>query len=259
MIRWLINLMITSMLFFPVKEFSSQPKDFKLTSEEVWCQTQDGVKIHGWYLPAQEASLCLLFFHGNAENIANRLPKAKEWVARGISVFLIDYRGYGKSEGEIKAGNDLTQDASAALKWLQEVKNYTALQIILYGESIGAVPAIELGIKEKFKAIILEAPFTNLKELAKHHYGMAPDFMLKDFALDNEIKISQLKSPLFIMHGTQDEVVPFQMGRYLFEKAPEPKKFFEIKNAHHNDISLVGGNAFFDEPFRFATSQKNTT
>lgn len=251
--------MIASMIFFPVKEFSSQPKDFGLMSEDVWCQTQDGIKIHGWYLEAKESSTCLLLFHGNADNISVRLPKAKAWVSRGVSVLLVDYRGYGKSEGEIKVGNDLTQDASAALKWLKEGKKYASSQIILYGESIGAVPAIELGVQEKFKAIILEAPFTNLKELAKHHYGMAPDFMLKDFAMDNEDKIPQLKSPLFVVHGTQDEIVPFQMGRHLFDKAPEPKQFFEIKNASHNDISLIGGSAFFDEPFRFAMAQKDTT
>ena len=251
--------MIASMVFFPVKEFSSQPKDLGLVSEDVWCQTQDGIKIHGWYLPAQGASFCLLFFHGNADNISIRLPKAKEWIGRGVSVLLVDYRGYGKSGGKINAGDDLYQDALAAVKWLSKNKGYGPSQIVLYGESIGAVPAIELGVQEKFKAIVLEAPFTNLKELAKHHYGMAPDFMLKDFAMDNEAKISGLKSPLLIMHGTEDEIVPFRMGRRLFDQAPEPKQFFEIKNARHNDISLVGGSAFFDEPFRFAIDQKHTT
>ncbi|MBI3999913.1 MAG: alpha/beta hydrolase, partial [Candidatus Omnitrophica bacterium] len=82
--------MIASMVFFPVKEFSSQPKDLGLVSEDVWCQTQDGIKIHGWYLPAQGASFCLLFFHGNADNISIRLPKAKEWIGRGVSVLLVD-------------------------------------------------------------------------------------------------------------------------------------------------------------------------
>ncbi len=247
------------MIFFPVKEFSSQPKDFALTSEDVWCRTPDGVTIHGWYLPAENGTLCLLLFHGNADNISIRLPKAKEWVERSVSVLLMDYRGYGQSEGEIKTGDNLYQDAIAAVEWLKKNKNYKASEIILYGESIGAVPAIELAVRDQFKAIILEAPFTNLKELAKHHYGLAPDFMLKDFTMDNEVKISGLKSPLFILHGSRDEVVPFEMGKRLFEKAPQPKQLFEIKNARHNDISLIGGGAFFDEPFRFVVSQKNTT
>ncbi len=246
--------MITSMVFFPTKEFSLKPESFGLAADDVWCETKDGVRIHGWFLQLKKSTLYLLFFHGNADNISVRLPKAKEWVSRGISVLLVDYRGYGKSEGEIKHGSDLCQDAQAALKWLQEKKSSTPSNIILYGESIGAVPAIELAAKEKFKAVILEAPFTSLKELAKHHYGIAPDFLLKDFLLDNESKISQIKSPVFVLHGTEDEIVPFSMGKRLFEKAPEPKQFFEIKGAHHNDITSVGGKDFFERPFHFATA-----
>jgi len=246
--------MITSMVFFPTKEFSLKPESFGLAADDVWCETKDGVRIHGWFLQSKNPTLYLLFFHGNADNISIRLPKVKEWVSRGISVLLVDYRGYGKSGGEIKHGNDICMDAQAALKWLLEKKNSNPSDIILYGESIGAVPAIELATKEKFKAIILEAPFTSLKELAKHHYGMAPDLLLKDFLLDSESKISQIKSPVFVLHGTDDEVVPFSMGKRLFEKAPEPKQFFEIKGAHHNDISLVGGKDFFERPFQFAVN-----
>ena len=246
--------MIKSMVFFPTKEFSLKPESLGLKAEDVWITTEDGVRIHGWFLPAKNPGLCLLFFHGNADNISSRLPKAKEWVDRGASVLLLDYRGYGKSEGEIQNGEDLSKDAQAALKWLLENKSLTASQIILYGESIGAVPAIELAVKEKFRAAVLEAPFTCLKDLAKRHYGMAPDFMIKDFLMDNESKIAGLKSPLLIVHGTDDEIVPFSMGKSLFEKAPEPKKFLEIKGAHHNDITLVGGTDFFEKPFRFAVA-----
>ena len=248
------------MIFFPVQEFSVHPEDFGLTAEDVWCQTDDGIRLHGWFFDEGKSkglNLCLLFFHGNADNISIRLPKAERWVKRGISVLLVDYRGYGKSEGSIKEGNDLFRDARAALKWLQEKKHYTSSQTILYGESIGAVPVIELAAEERFKAIILEAPFTSLKELAKKHYGLVPDFLIKDFLLDNESRISQLKSPLFILHGAEDEIVPFEMGKRLFEKAPEPKQFLAIKGAHHNDISVVGGKDFFDQPFQFAVGLKD--
>jgi len=248
--------MITSMIFFPTKEFSLKPESFGLAQEDAWCETEDKVQVHGWFFEVPKAESCLIFFHGNADNISIRLPKAKEWIDRGVSVLLLDYRGYGRSEGEIKQGSDLLEDGQAALKWIQEEKKYTPSQIILYGESIGAVPAIELAIKERFKAVILEAPFTSIKELAKRHYGMAPDFLLKDFLMDNESKIAQLKAPVFILHGTEDEVVPFSMGKLLFEKAPEPKQFLEIKEAHHNDIASVGGEDFFERPFRFAVDLK---
>ena len=104
--------------------------------------------------------------------------------------------------------------------------------------------------------MILEAPFTSLREMAKIHYGFVPDFFLKDFIMDNESRISQLKSPVFILHGTADEIVPIQMGKRLFAQAPEPKRMFEIQGAHHNDISEVGGQSFFDEPFRFLAGER---
>ena len=259
------------MIFFPVREFSAKPQDFGLTREDVLCRAKDGVQLHGWYFKAkapltltlshegrgEKEEMCLLFFHGNADNISIRLPKAKEWIDRGISVFLLDYRGYGKSQGEIKRGENLSEDAKAAFEWLREKKNYKSSQIILYGESIGAVPAIELAGQEKFKAVILEAPFTSIKELAKRHYGLAPDFLLKDFLMDNESKIVQLKSPLFVLHGTEDEIVPFEMGTRLFEKAPQPKEFFAIKGAHHNDTTIAGGKDFYERPFRFVTGLKD--
>ena len=127
MLRALLNFMIASMIFFPVRDFSMHPEDFGLKAEDAWCETEDGVRIHGWFLPAKTGfpeglSLCLLLFHGNADNISIRLPKAQEWVKRGISVFLLDYRGYGKSEGKIQAGGDLYQDGKAALKWLLDQK-----------------------------------------------------------------------------------------------------------------------------------------
>ena len=252
MFRLWLNFMIASMIFFPGREFSARPEDFGLRAQEVWCQTTDNGRLHGWFFQAGgETKLCLLLFHGNAGNISDRLPKAEAWVTRGISIFLIDYRGYGKSEGKIEKGNDLFQDAEAALRWLKEEKNYSAERIILYGESIGSVPTLELAIREPFKAVILEAPFTSLKEVAKRHYGLVPDFMIQDFMLDNESKMARLKSPLFILHGTEDEVVPFEMGQRLFEKAPEPKDFLEVKNAHHNDISIVGGADFYEVPYQF--------
>ncbi len=247
--------MITSMLFFPVRDFSIKPKSLGLTAEDVFLNTEDGVKLHGWFFPVKESNSCLLLFHGNADNISIRLPKAKAWIDRGVSVLLIDYRGYGKSEGEIKSSSDLTKDAKAGFDWLKNKKNYSSSQIILYGESIGSVPAIELAVYEKFKALILEAPFTSLKDMAKLLYGMAPDFMLKDFQMNNENNISRLKTPVLILQGTEDEVVPFSMGQRLFKKAPEPKSFFEIKGGHHNDLAETAGEQYYSKPFEFAIQQ----
>ena len=247
--------MITRLIFFPSADLERTPRDLGLSYENILFQVKNNIRLHGWFLPREKPRYALLFLHGNAGNISDRLEKARGWVHRNVSVLLLDYRGYGKSQGQIKHGDDLIKDGEAAVKWLCEKKNYSSDQIILYGESIGAVPAIELASREKFKAIILEAPFTYIKELAKKHYGMAPDFMLQDFLMDNESKISGLKSPIFILHGTEDEVVPFEMGNRLFQKAPAPKQFLAISGAHHNDITDVGGSDFYEKPFRFVTNE----
>ena len=245
--------MIASMIFFPVKDFSLKPGDLNLAAEDVFVKTEDGVKLHGWFFAVPDSKSCLIVFHGNADNISIRLPKAKAWAERGVSVLLLDYRSYGKSEGEIKSSADLTKDAKAGLEWLKNNKNFHAPQIILYGESIGSVPAIELAAKEKFKAVILESPFTSLKDMAKLLYGMAPDILLKDFEMNNEEKIAGLKTPVFVLQGTDDEVVPFSMGQRVFKKAPEPKMFFEIKNGHHNDLAEKAGEDYYVKPYEFAS------
>jgi len=242
--------MIASMIFFPSKEMLYRPADFGLAEEDIFFQTEDGVRLHGWYFKA-EGDLCLLFFHGNAGNISSRVPKASEWVKRGVSVFLLDYRGYGKSEGSIQKGEDLNRDGRAALGWLRKEKGLDPSQVVLYGESIGSAPAVELATENVFRALILETPFTSIKELAKVHYGFVPDFFLKDFDLNNESKIGRLRCPVFILHGREDEVAPFSMGERLFEKAPEPKASLWIPGGHHNDLSEMAGAGFFETPHRF--------
>ncbi|OGX05001.1 MAG: hypothetical protein A3G87_10395 [Omnitrophica bacterium RIFCSPLOWO2_12_FULL_50_11] len=256
MFRWLVNTLVASMIFFPTREYIAQPEDYDLAYEDAWPRTEDNVRIHGWFFGADGASLCLIFFHGNATNISGVLPYAKEWVRRGISVLLLDYRGYGQGEGSIKAGTDIFWDAEAGVEWLRIEKGFAPSQIILYGQSIGAAPAIELAAREKFRAAVLEAPFTSIEDLGRTHYGFAPVFLLKDFSYENEPKMSQIKSPLFILHGTEDEVCPFWMGKRLFELAPEPKEFLEIQGARHNDLLFVAGSDAFDRPFQFVSKER---
>lgn len=254
MIRWLVNTMVASMIFFPTREYLAEPKDYHLAYEDAWPSTDDNVRLHGWFLEAEGASFCLIFFHGNATNISGVLLYAQEWVARGVSVLLLDYRGYGQSEGSIKVGSDIFLDAEAGVRWLGSEKGFAPSQIILYGQSIGAAAAIELATRERFRALVLEAPFTSIEDLSRTHYGFAPGFLLKDFSYRNEAKMKQIKCRLLIVHGTEDEVCPFWMGKRLFEAAPDPKEFLEIEGAHHNDLFDVAGNDAFDRPIRFASA-----
>ena len=258
MIRWFINMLLTSLIFFPDKTFYETPEQYGLAWEDVYVQTQDGVKLHGWYLEAKQAKGTVLFFHGNAGNISSRLFKAKGWADRGFSVFLIDYRGYGKSEGKIEHEKDVLEDAQAAFKWVTETKKNSLTKIVLYGESLGTNPAIRLAAEHQVGAVILEAPFTTFYDLAHTHYPFVPKMLLKDFEFSNIDRIQDIKAPLFMLHGTRDEICSYQMGETLFQKAPEPKEFFTIPDGGHNDLPNVAGSDFWEKPYRFILNHQTS-
>ena len=249
--------LITSFLFFPEKDFSSLPRDYALLEEDIFLKTEDGARLHGWFFEATPPKATLLFFHGNAGNISGRLFKAKGWVERGISVFLVDYRGYGRSEGRIEKGADLLEDAKAALRWLEENKKVPSGEIILYGESVGSYPAIGLAAEKKFAGLVLEAPFTNLLELAQVHYGWVPDMFLNGFSMKNDNAISKAKAPVFILHGDQDEVCPVKFGETLYELAPSPKEFYVVQGGHHNDLPEVAQTSYFEYPYSFLARENH--
>lgn len=253
--RWVVNLMITSMIFFPEKTFYEKPEDYGFLFEEVRIPTADGLKLHGWHLKASDAKGTLLFFHGNAGNISGRLSKAKGWIDRGLSVVLVDYRGYGKSEGKIDHGDDIVRDAEAALAWLLEAKGTPVSKIILYGESLGSHPALRLASEHAVAAVILEAPFTSFVELGRRHYSVVPgiELLLKDFRFANIEWIAKLKSPLFVLHGTADEVCPYAMSGELVDLAPEPKGFLSIPGGAHNDLPVAAGEDFWQKPYEFVS------
>ena len=251
--------MVSSLLFFPEKNFYDLPKNYQLSEEDIFLTTDDEVRLHGWFFEASPSRATVLFFHGNAGNISGRIFKAKGWVERGISVFLVDYRGYGKSEGKIQKGTDLITDARAALRWLETERKIPAEKMILYGESIGSYPASTLAREKKFAGLVLEAPFTTILDLARRHYGWVPEVLLRDFMMKNQEAIAEVKAPIFILHGNQDEVCPFEQGVRLYELAPSPKEFYGIPEGHHNDLPEVAGSAYFDYPYQFLARENHFT
>ncbi|MBU3758307.1 MAG: alpha/beta hydrolase [Candidatus Omnitrophica bacterium] len=247
----LLKLMIASMIFFPEKAFYEKPADYGLIFENALIRTSDGVDLHGWYLPAPGAKAVLLFFHGNAGNISGRLAKADGWVRRGYAVCLVDYRGYGASQGRIEHQDDVMRDAEASLEWLMKEKNWPLSKVVFYGESLGTHPAIRLGVEHSAAAVILEAPFTSFADLGKIHYPFVPSALVRDFTFPNEDYIAGLKAPLFILHGMEDEICPYAMAGELFEKAPLPKEFFSIADGRHNDLPIKAGEDYWDKPAAF--------
>ncbi|HTL46820.1 MAG TPA: alpha/beta fold hydrolase [Verrucomicrobiae bacterium] len=250
--------MITSMIFFPDKTVYETPSDYGLSYEDVSLAISSKVKLHGWFLKAPEEKGVILFLHGNAGNISARVFKAKGWVKRGYSMFLVDYRGFGKSTGSIQHQDDVLQDASAALDWLMKERKYPAEKIVLYGESLGTHPAIRLAGKFPVAAVILEAPYPSFIELGKLHYPFVPSSMIQDFAFDNVRYIPEIKAPLFVLHGTHDEICPYAMSQQLFEKAPQPKEFMTVAEGVHNDLPMKAGENYWNKPVEFIERYRRT-
>ncbi len=246
------------MIFFPEKDFYETPEDYDCVYENVYLQAEDGVPLFGWFLTAAgpAAKGTLLFTHGNAGNISSRLYKATGWIKRGFSVFLIDYRGYGKSGGTVQNSKDILRDAQAGLKWLREEKKLPLSEIILYGESLGTYPAIRLGAENRVLSVVLEAPFTSFLDLAGIHYPYVPKALMRDFEFENEKYVSDLQSPVFILHGKQDEICPYTMSETLFQKAPEPKELFCVRSGTHNDLAASAGEDFWRRPCEFLMRNK---
>jgi fermentation-respiration switch protein FrsA (DUF1100 family) len=183
-----------------------------------------------------------VYNHGNAGNISNRLPKAEIFQSLGLGVLLYDYRGYGKSEGT-PSERGTYADAAAAYRWLTEVKKIPPEKVVMYGESLGCAVALETALQEKSRALILESPFTSTVDMAKEIFPFLPARLMVTFKYDNAAKIGALKEPLLVLHSKDDDIVPFRMGRALFEAAPEPKRFQELKGSHDEGY-LDSGDAY---------------
>lgn len=205
----------------------------------VTTKTDDGLELVNWYAPpASENGKIIVFFHGNAGSIKGRAYKAADFIAKGYGFMLVEYRGYGGNKG-FPTEEGFYKDARAALKWLEE-QGHQPSQLIFYGESIGTGVAVEMAVEKQPAQVILEAPFTSAADVARSRYGWLPvDLLMKD-RFDSIKKITTIKSPLLILHGDNDLVVPFNEGKLLYEKANEPKLFSEFTGGGHSDLYHYG-------------------
>jgi fermentation-respiration switch protein FrsA (DUF1100 family) len=206
-------------------------------ASDAWITTSDGVKIHGWWVRREDSPLVTLFLHGNAGNISNRAPRIQEITAAGSSVLMLDYRGYGKSSGR-PSEQGLYHDSEAGFIYLL-AKGYRAEQIILHGESLGTAVAIDLASRRPCAALILEAPFTSASDVAGTVVPFVGPLLVRSF--NSLPKIRWIRVPKFFMQGDRDEVIPPRLGQELFAAAQEPKTFWIIAGAGHNDILETAG------------------
>jgi fermentation-respiration switch protein FrsA (DUF1100 family) len=239
-------------VFFPDSEFVGDPGDVGLEYEDVWFDAADGVRLHGWWVPAKGAPV-LVWFHGNGGNISHRLENIQllhELV--GVQVFIFDYREYGRSAGRISREGTFL-DAAAAYGYVTETKEVPAADVVLFGRSLGTALATDLAGNHPCRSLILESAFTNSADMAKMLAPFLFDWRPK-VPYDNLGKIDKVKVPVLVIHGTEDEIIPVDMGRRVFAAANEPKELYLISGAHHNDTYLVGGRAYFQRWQDFISS-----
>lgn len=242
-----------SFIYFPERDLVGDPGDYGLAFDDVTFTTDDGVELHGWFVPG-DSDVTWLWFHGNAGNISDRLENLRLLHDElAVSVFLIDYRSYGRSEGS-PSEEGTYRDAETALAYLLWRPDVDPNRIVYFGRSLGAGVAVELATQRPPHALILESPVPSIPEMVRYHYRFLPIGWLIRTKYDSLSKIGDVRVPLLVLHGDRDEVVPFRGGQKLFEAANEPKQFYTIEDAGHNDTVLVGGREYFQALREFVES-----
>ncbi len=234
-------------IYFPMRDMYSTPRERGLPYEEIYFKTSDNKRLNGWFIPRDNAKFIVLFCHGNAGNISHRIEKISILHDLGVSTFIFDYRGYGKSQGR-PSERGLYKDAEAAYRYLVEERKISKDDIILYGESIGSAVIIDLAKKVDVKALITEEAFTSIKDMARMAYPFLPHFIFSS-RFDCVSKIKDITCQKLIIHSIDDEIVPFYLGEKLFKTARPPKKFLRIRGSHNT--------AFLDSGEQFKEGIKN--
>lgn len=234
-----------SFIFFPEKSTQITPADVGLSFEDLYISTVDGVAINGWYIPHTSAEATLVWFHGNAGNLGHRVDHlVKLHRAVQANILMIDYREYGRSEGSVSEEGTY-QDALAAYDHLIKRPDLNPGKIVAYGQSLGSAVAVELAVQRQLYGLILEAPFTSIRAMAAFHYPWIPIGGLLSTRYDSLEKIGAVTTPLLILHGDQDEIVPYEHGKKIYDAASPPKQFYTVRGAGHNDTYLTGGPGYF--------------
>ena len=238
-ILFLVYFLVLVYLYFFQRNLMYHPNEnnysndeLKVNIEKIKVITKDGIDLLGWY---HEKNLkefkTLLFFHGNAGSLENRIHKLNRFGEMKINFLIIAWRGFSGNKGK-PSEKGLYEDGQSAIQWLLE-KGLNEKDIIIYGESLGTGIATHLSQNKDFAGVILETPFTSMVDAAKTFYPYIPvNLLLKD-KFKNEDKVKNINSPILIMHGEVDQIVPFAMGKRIFEVANEPKFSYFTKHDNH--------------------------
>ncbi len=227
----------------PGRTLTMTPADVGMDYQDVSIETTDGVILHGWFI-AGRSSQVLLFFHGNAGNISHRLDSIAQFQDLGLSVLIIDYRGYGQSAGRTTEMG-IYRDADAAWRYLIDDRGIVASDIVIFGRSLGASVASRLASENQPMALIVESSFTSIPDIAQDLYPWLPVRWLSRLSHATRDHVRNVRCPILIVHSRDDEIIPFHHGEAIFASANEPRTLLTIRGGH-NDAYLLDGRAYVE-------------
>ena len=216
----------------------------RLGAEDVWLRSAGGLKLHGWWKEAPGARVATVFLHGNAGNVTHRGMHMHEIAAAGSSVLVVDYRGYGRSEGK-PTESGLYADGDAAFEWVAA----KGLPVVIHGESLGSAVAVDVASRKQCAGVVLETPFNSARAAAGRVLPLIGPLLI--WSYDSKAKIGRVKAPLLVIHGNEDEVIHYSLGRDLFAAANDPKEHWTVEGGHHNDLVETAGPRYRERLSRF--------
>lgn len=225
------------MIFYPMSELYQTPAQWGLDYEDVYFKTTDAVPLHGWYIPDPQTEYVLLFFHGNAGNISHRRDSIEIFHRLGLSVFIIDYRGYGNSEGSPDE-QGLYKDAAAAWRYLTVERGYHPKQVLIFGRSLGGAVAAKLASEVEARGLILESTLSSAREFARDAFKILSRLVVMRYDFNTIAYLRAVNYPVLVLHSPDDEIMPFHLGEKVFEKANQPKHFVRMRGDHNSGFLL---------------------
>jgi len=238
----MIEKLVRKFLYYPLVLRKEEPiPPYASGAEEVWIKSADGNDIHGLHWKAKEDRPTLLYLHGNAQSVYEWALVREELLALDCGMLLIDYPGYGKSSGT-PTESSLYAAGHAALEWLTGAQNIAEKEILVLGKSLGGGVTCEILQGKTIKGVILESTFSSIPAVASKLIPEPIEGMIfKTERYDSVLKVPKINSPILIVHGTADELIPFAEAEKLYDAASEPKKIYSVQGGHHNDVSMVAG------------------
>ncbi len=241
------------MLYLPDvsgRTLTMTPIDVGMDYHDVSIKTSDGVTLHGWFIVGRPSRV-LLFFHGNAGNISHRLDSIRQFQNLGMSVFIIDYRGYGQSGGSTTE-EGIYRDANAAWRYLTEDRGMSSNDIVIFGRSLGASVASWLATQHQPLALIVESSFTSVPDIAQELYPWLPARWLSRFSHATRDYVRNVRCPILVTHSRDDEIIPFHHGEAIFASANEPRTLLALRGTH-NEAFLQDERAYIEGVRTFLT------